>query len=298
MSAIARWCFRHRFAVIAAWVLVLVGLGTLSQAVKSDYNNSFSLPGTGSTTAQQLLSQGHPGPGRRLRHDRLAGQPRHGARCDGHHTDERCLGADRDDARGRRRGQPVRAARGRADQPGRPHRVRHGQLRQAGQQPGQGGHHPGHRRRQGGPCARAQRPARRPGHRADRADVAGRQLDGRRARGRGGAVHRVRLAAGDAAADSHRHRRGRRRADGDRAADPRDERRRLRADPRRADRPGRGHRLRPVHRHQAPSRPAVGAHPRGRRRSRPSTPPVARCCSRAARCASPCSAYWSWASAS
>ena len=30
MSAIARWCFRHRFKVIAAWVLVLVGLGALS----------------------------------------------------------------------------------------------------------------------------------------------------------------------------------------------------------------------------------------------------------------------------
>jgi RND superfamily putative drug exporter len=60
MSAIGRWCFRHRFAVIAAWVLVLVGLGVLSQAVKSDYNNSFSLPGTGSTTAQQLLAKAIP----------------------------------------------------------------------------------------------------------------------------------------------------------------------------------------------------------------------------------------------
>ena len=60
MSAIARWCFRHRFAVIAAWVFVLVGLGTLSQAVKSDFNNSFSLPGTGSTTAQQLLAKAIP----------------------------------------------------------------------------------------------------------------------------------------------------------------------------------------------------------------------------------------------
>ena len=57
MSALARWCFRHRLAVIAAWVLVLVGLGALSQAVKSDYNNSFSLPGTDSTTAQQLLAK-------------------------------------------------------------------------------------------------------------------------------------------------------------------------------------------------------------------------------------------------
>src|SRR5690349_5317844 len=60
MPAIARWCFRHRFAVIAAWVLVLVGLSTLAQAVKSDYNNSFSLPGTGSTTAQQLLARAIP----------------------------------------------------------------------------------------------------------------------------------------------------------------------------------------------------------------------------------------------
>jgi RND superfamily putative drug exporter len=60
MSAIARWCFRYRFVVIAAWVVVLVGLGALSQAVKSDYNNSFSLPGTGSTTAQQLLAKAIP----------------------------------------------------------------------------------------------------------------------------------------------------------------------------------------------------------------------------------------------
>jgi putative drug exporter of the RND superfamily len=60
MSAIARWCFRHRFVVIASWVLVLVGLGALSQAINSDYNNSFSLPGTGSTTAQQLLAKAVP----------------------------------------------------------------------------------------------------------------------------------------------------------------------------------------------------------------------------------------------
>jgi putative drug exporter of the RND superfamily len=60
ISAIARWCFRRRFAVIVAWVLVLVGLGALSQAVKSAYNNSFSLPGTGSTTAQQLLAKAIP----------------------------------------------------------------------------------------------------------------------------------------------------------------------------------------------------------------------------------------------
>jgi RND superfamily putative drug exporter len=60
MSAIARWCFRHRFLVIAAWVVVLAGLGVLGQAVKSDYSNSFSLPDTGSTTAQQLLAKAIP----------------------------------------------------------------------------------------------------------------------------------------------------------------------------------------------------------------------------------------------
>jgi RND superfamily putative drug exporter len=60
MSAIARWCFRHRFLVIATWVIVLIGLGALAQGVKSNYDNSFSLPGTGSTMAQQLLAKAVP----------------------------------------------------------------------------------------------------------------------------------------------------------------------------------------------------------------------------------------------
>jgi putative drug exporter of the RND superfamily len=60
MSTLARWSFRHKFVVIAAWVLLLVGLSVLSQAVKSDYNDSFSLPGTGSTTAQDLLAKTVP----------------------------------------------------------------------------------------------------------------------------------------------------------------------------------------------------------------------------------------------
>jgi RND superfamily putative drug exporter len=60
MSAIARWCIRHRVVVIAAWVIVLIGLSALAQAAKSDYNNSFSLPGTGSTMAQQQLARTVP----------------------------------------------------------------------------------------------------------------------------------------------------------------------------------------------------------------------------------------------
>src|SRR5215469_1637573 len=60
MSAIGRWCFRHRFMVIAAWVVVLTGLAALGQVVKSSYDNSFSLPGTGSAMAQQLLTRAVP----------------------------------------------------------------------------------------------------------------------------------------------------------------------------------------------------------------------------------------------
>jgi RND superfamily putative drug exporter len=60
MSAIARWCFRRRFWVIGAWVLLLVGLVALAQGVKSNYDNSFSLPGTDSTTAQSLLAKAVP----------------------------------------------------------------------------------------------------------------------------------------------------------------------------------------------------------------------------------------------
>ena len=60
MSFIARWCFRHRYAVIAAWVLALIALTALAQGLKAEYDNSFSLPGTGSTTAQQLLASTVP----------------------------------------------------------------------------------------------------------------------------------------------------------------------------------------------------------------------------------------------
>jgi putative drug exporter of the RND superfamily len=76
MSAIARWCYHHRFAVIGTWVIVLIGLGALSVAVKSDYNNSFSLPGTGSTTAQELLAKAVPAQAGDS--DTIVWQPSHG----------------------------------------------------------------------------------------------------------------------------------------------------------------------------------------------------------------------------
>jgi len=60
MSALARWCFHHRFLVIATWVIALTALGVLASGVKNNYDNSFSLPGTDSTAAQQLLAKAVP----------------------------------------------------------------------------------------------------------------------------------------------------------------------------------------------------------------------------------------------
>src|SRR3954464_3566691 len=56
MKSLARWCFRRKFVVIGAWVAALLVLGGLSASVGSGYTDSFSLPGTESTTALNLLT--------------------------------------------------------------------------------------------------------------------------------------------------------------------------------------------------------------------------------------------------
>ncbi|RZS91022.1 RND superfamily putative drug exporter [Motilibacter rhizosphaerae] len=60
MAPLARWCYRHRFVVASAWVLALVVLGVLSKTVGTAYNDSFSLPGTESTKALDLLQASLP----------------------------------------------------------------------------------------------------------------------------------------------------------------------------------------------------------------------------------------------
>jgi len=56
MRALARWCFRRKFVVLAVWVVALLVLGGLSAKAGSGYTDSFSLPGTESTTALNLLT--------------------------------------------------------------------------------------------------------------------------------------------------------------------------------------------------------------------------------------------------
>jgi RND superfamily putative drug exporter len=60
MSALARWCYQHRFVVITAWVALLIALAAMSQAVRTTYDNSLTLPGTGSGSAQELLQRSAP----------------------------------------------------------------------------------------------------------------------------------------------------------------------------------------------------------------------------------------------
>jgi len=55
MSALARWCYQYRYVVITGWIGLLIGLAVMSQALKTSYDNSFTLPRTDSGNAQQLL---------------------------------------------------------------------------------------------------------------------------------------------------------------------------------------------------------------------------------------------------
>ena len=60
MWALARWCYRHRVVVVLAWVVALVALGGVTRAVGTAYSDQFTLPGTESTKALNLLRSAFP----------------------------------------------------------------------------------------------------------------------------------------------------------------------------------------------------------------------------------------------
>jgi RND superfamily putative drug exporter len=61
MLSLARWSMTHRRIVVVLWLVVVVGsLGGLSGGVGNHYNNSSSLPGTGSQHASDLLRTRFP----------------------------------------------------------------------------------------------------------------------------------------------------------------------------------------------------------------------------------------------
>jgi RND superfamily putative drug exporter len=60
LSTLARWCYRHRLIVVLLWLVAIAALGVASRAAGSAYSDSFSLPGTESTKALQLLQKSLP----------------------------------------------------------------------------------------------------------------------------------------------------------------------------------------------------------------------------------------------
>jgi RND superfamily putative drug exporter len=60
MSALARWCFQHRIAVVGLWVALLVALGAGTTLAGTSYSDAFNLPGTESTKALELLQKELP----------------------------------------------------------------------------------------------------------------------------------------------------------------------------------------------------------------------------------------------
>lgn len=60
MSALARWCHRHRLVTVLLWLGLLVGLGAASGAVGTKYSDSMSMPATESSKALELLKAGMP----------------------------------------------------------------------------------------------------------------------------------------------------------------------------------------------------------------------------------------------
>src|SRR3954454_12207922 len=56
MRSLARWCFTHKFVVLGVWIAALVVVGGLNASAGSGCTDSFSLPGTESTTALNLLT--------------------------------------------------------------------------------------------------------------------------------------------------------------------------------------------------------------------------------------------------
>ena len=60
MTALARWCHRHRLFVVVLWISTLVGLGAAALVSGSSYSSSFSLANTDSTRADQLLTASFP----------------------------------------------------------------------------------------------------------------------------------------------------------------------------------------------------------------------------------------------
>ena len=60
MATLARWCFRRRRLVLAAWLIALVLVAGIAKSVGSNYSNNFSFPSTDSSRALDIVKANFP----------------------------------------------------------------------------------------------------------------------------------------------------------------------------------------------------------------------------------------------
>ena len=60
MRRVACWCVTHRLAVLAAWIVILIGSVFIASSAGSNYSSGSRLSGTESATAQSLLKRASP----------------------------------------------------------------------------------------------------------------------------------------------------------------------------------------------------------------------------------------------
>ena len=60
LERVARWSYRHRWAMLGLWVAALFGFSTLSSVAGGEYSTDFSLPGAESQKAYDLLTERYP----------------------------------------------------------------------------------------------------------------------------------------------------------------------------------------------------------------------------------------------
>ena len=57
MRSLAAWSYRHRWIVVGAWLVAMIGAIVLNRVIGSAYSNDFNLPNTESTRALDLLRE-------------------------------------------------------------------------------------------------------------------------------------------------------------------------------------------------------------------------------------------------
>ncbi len=60
LGRLGRFCARHHWWVIGAWVVALIGLGALGQGLGGQLNDNLSLPGVKSAQGLTVLQQAFP----------------------------------------------------------------------------------------------------------------------------------------------------------------------------------------------------------------------------------------------